>query len=60
MDSGSDQFLAGSRLSKNQRRCIRRRHHLDLFENASQSGALTDDFAERECFADFLAEIVSL
>jgi hypothetical protein len=31
-------------------------HHLDLFENAPQSGALTDDVAEGERLADFLAD----
>ncbi len=59
MDGGSDQFLAGSRLSKNQRGCIRLRHHFDLLQNTAQCSALTNDFAERECVPDLVPQIVS-
>jgi hypothetical protein len=60
MNGRSDQFLACPRFPKDQGTHVRRRHHLDLFENASQCCAPTHDLTKGESLSDFLAEIVSL
>ena len=57
MNCLSDQFLSGTRLSKNQYRGISTSDILHLFEDSMHHAAPPDDAAKGECCRNFLFQI---
>ena len=60
MDGARKQFLAGSRFTLDEDRCIRGSHGFNLLENLAQTAALADDVFEAVLEIDLLLQILLL